>query len=56
MISAFFALAHSEFGVSHFTTDLILVISGGMLLALPFRLLRPHMHEREVKSQFNNNW
>jgi len=53
MISAYFALAHAEFGISHFTTDLIAVISCSILLALPFSLLRPHMHEREVKSTFS---
>ena len=45
------ALAHSEFGVSHFTTDLILTLSAAMLIGLPVRLLRPHMHEREVKTR-----
>ena len=45
-----FALAHSEFGVSHFTTDLILVLSFAIVTALPMSLLRPQIQEDKVKS------
>jgi len=45
-----FALAHSEFGISHFTTDLILVLSFAIVTALPMSLLRPHIREDNVKS------
>ena len=45
-----FALAHSEFGISHFTTDLILVLSFAIVTALPMSLLRPQIQEKNVKS------
>ncbi len=45
-----FALAHSELGISHFTTDFILVLSFAILTALPMSLLRPQIHEDNVKS------
>ncbi len=54
MLNAFFALAHSEFGISHFTTDLILTVSAAMLFALPATLLRPHMPESAVKTKINS--
>ena len=44
------ALAHSELGVSHFTTDLILVLSFAIVTALPMSLLRPQIKEDNVKS------
>ena len=50
MPSLHFALAHSEFGISHFTTDLILVLSFSIVTALPMSLLRPHIQEKNVKS------
>ena len=34
-------LAGSDFGVNHFTTDLILVVSFGVITALPMAFLRP---------------
>ena len=45
-----FALAQSELGISHFTTDLILVISFAVVTALPMSLLRPQIQEKNVKS------
>ena len=45
-----FALAHSELGVSHFTTDLILLLSFSIVTALPMSLLRPQIREENVKS------
>ena len=45
-----FALAHSELGLSHFTTDLILVLSFAVVTALPMSLLRPQIQEDKVKS------
>ncbi len=45
-----FALAHSELGISHFTTDLILVLSFAIVTALPMSLLRPQIQEDNVKS------
>ena len=45
-----FALAHSEIGISQFTTDLILVISFAIVTALPMSLLRPQIKEENVKS------
>ena len=45
-----FALAHSELGLSHFTTDLILVLSFAIVTALPMSLLRPQIQEDNVKS------
>ena len=45
-----FALAHSELGISHFTTDLILVLSFAVVTALPMALLRPQIQEKNVKS------
>ena len=46
-----FALAHSELGISHFTTDLILVLSFAIVTALPISLLRPQIQEDNVKSR-----
>ena len=46
-----FALAHSELGISHFTTDLILVLSFAIVTALPMSLLRPQIQEDKVKSK-----
>ena len=45
-----FALAHSELGISHFTTDLILLLSFAIVTALPMSLLRPQIQEKNVKS------
>ena len=45
-----FALAHSELGISHFTTDVILVLSFAIVTALPMSLLRPQIQEDKVKS------
>ena len=45
-----FALAHSELGISPFTTDLILVLSFAIVTALPMSLLRPQIQEENVKS------
>ena len=45
-----FALAHSELGISHFTSDLILVLSFAIVTALPMSLLRPQIQEKMVKS------
>ena len=50
MSNLFFALAHSELGLSHFTTDLILVLSFAIVTALPMSLLRPQIKEENVKS------
>ena len=50
-----FALAHSEFGISHFTTDLILVLSFAIVTALPMSLLRPQIQEKNVKSSVFKN-
>ena len=46
-----FAIAHSELGISHFTTDLILVLSFAIVTALPMSLLRPQIREVNVKSK-----
>tara|TARA_Y100001968_G_scaffold256548_1_gene242941 strand:- start:134 stop:301 length:168 start_codon:yes stop_codon:yes gene_type:complete len=46
-----FAFAHSELGISHFTTDLILVLSFAIITALPMSLLRPQIQEKYVKSK-----
>ena len=52
-------LANSEFGISHFTTDLILVVSFAVVTALPMALLRPTIKKWEqggVKSSvFTSN-
>ena len=45
-----FSLLHSELGISHFTTDLILVLSFAIVTALPMSLLRPQIKEENVKS------
>tara|TARA_Y100001968_G_C18743832_1_gene430200 strand:+ start:225 stop:398 length:174 start_codon:yes stop_codon:yes gene_type:complete len=50
MLIISFALAHSELGISHFTTDLILVLSFAIITALPMSLLRPQIQEENVKS------
>tara|TARA_Y100001968_G_C19360133_1_gene719305 strand:- start:520 stop:717 length:198 start_codon:yes stop_codon:yes gene_type:complete len=34
-------LAGTDFGINHFTTDLILVVSFAVLTALPMSFLRP---------------
>ena len=49
------ALAHSELGISHFTTDLILVLSFAIVTALPMSLLRPQILEENVKSSVFKN-
>ena len=51
MPNLLFALAHSELGISHFTTDLILVLSFAVVTALPMSLLRPRIQEKNVKSR-----
>ena len=45
-----FALAQSDLGIGHFTTDLILVLSFAIVTALPMSLLRPQINEENVKS------
>ena len=40
-------LAGSDFGVNHFTTDLILVVSFGIVTALPMAFLRPTIKKWE---------
>ena len=50
MTNFIFALAHSDLGISHFTTDLILVLSFAVVTALPMSLLRPQIQEENVKS------
>ena len=55
MSSLNFALAHSELGISHFTTDLILVLSFAIVTALPMSLLRPQIQEENVKSSVFKN-
>ena len=50
MINLIFALSHSELGISHFTTDLTLVLSFAIVTALPMSLLRPQIQEKFVKS------
>ncbi len=50
MLNPLFAFAHSELGISHFTTDLILVLSFAIVTALPMSLLRPQIKEENVKS------
>ncbi len=45
-----FALTQSELGISHFTTDLTLVLSFAIVTALPMSLLRPQIQEENVKS------
>ena len=50
-----FALAHSELGISQFTTDLILVLSFAIVTALPMSLLRPQIQEDYVKSNVFKN-
>ena len=55
MSNLLFALSHSELGVSHFTTDLILVLSFAIVTALPMSLLRPQIQEKNVKSNIFNN-
>ena len=46
----YLALAHSELGINHFTTDLILVLSFAVITALPMSLLRPQIREENVIS------
>ena len=50
MYSLQFALAQADLGISHFTTDLILVLSFATVTALPMSLLRPRIQEDDVKS------
>ena len=50
MYNLHFALTQSELGISHFTTDLILVLSFAIVTALPMSLLRPQIKEENVKS------
>ena len=40
-------LAGTDFGINHFTTDLILVVSFSVLTALPMSLLRPTIKKWE---------
>ncbi len=40
-------LAGTDFGINHFTTDLILVVSFGVLTALPMSFLRPTIKKWE---------
>ena len=40
-------LAGTDFGVNHFTTDLILVVSFAVLTALPMSFLRPTIKKWE---------
>ena len=40
-------LAGADFGISHFTTDLILVVSFSVLTALPMSFLRPTIKKWE---------
>ena len=54
MSHLYLALAHSELGISHFTTDLILVLSFAIVTALPMSLLRPQIQEKNVKSNVFN--
>ena len=51
MLHLNFALAHADLGISHFTTDLILVLSFATITALPMSLLRPQIQEKNVKSR-----
>ena len=51
-----FALAQSELGISHFTSDLILVLSFAIVTALPMSLLRPQIQEDKVKSSVFKKW
>ncbi len=55
MTNLIFSLAHSSFGMSHFTTDLILVLSFAIVTALPMSLLRPQIQEEKVKSNIFNH-
>ena len=50
MLLLTFALVHSELGINHFTTDLILVLSFAFITALPMSSLRPLIQEDKVKS------
>ena len=50
MLLQHFALAQSELGISHFTADLILVLSFAIVTALPMNLLRSQIKEENVKS------
>ena len=50
MYSLHFALTQADLGISHFTTDLILVLSFAIVTALPMSLLRPQIQEEDVKS------
>ena len=50
-------LAGSDFGINHFTTDLVLVVSFAILTALPMSFLRPAVKKWEqagVKSSLFN--
>ena len=40
-------LAGTDFGINHFTTDLILVVSFAFLTALPMSFLRPTIKKWE---------
>ena len=51
-------LAGTDFGVNHFTTDLILVVSFAVLTALPMSFIRPTIKKWEqagVKSSLFKN-
>ena len=56
MSSLYFALSHSELGIGHFTTDLLLVLSFAIVTALPMSLLRPQIQEENVKSNVFKSW
>ena len=40
-------LSHTDFGINHFTTDLILVVSFAVVTALPMYFLRPTIQKWE---------
>tara|TARA_B100001250_G_scaffold411751_1_gene441142 strand:- start:4416 stop:4613 length:198 start_codon:yes stop_codon:yes gene_type:complete len=40
-------LAGTDFGINHFTTDLVLFVSFGVLTALPMSFLRPTIKKWE---------
>tara|TARA_B100000214_G_C23486400_1_gene409574 strand:+ start:314 stop:487 length:174 start_codon:yes stop_codon:yes gene_type:complete len=49
------AFTQSQLGISHFTTDLILVLSFAIVTALPMALLRSQIKEENVKSNIFNS-
>ena len=50
-----YALAHSELGMCHFTTDLILVHSFGVITVVSILLLIAKIKEENVKRNIFNN-